>query len=66
MYESIICGLIAALAAIIVAIIQNNSTKKLIEYQITELRREVEKHNNVVERVYELEKEVAVIKEEIK
>lgn len=64
--ETILSGIIAASAAILVAIINNLSTRKLIEYKISELQKTVEKHNSVVERVYNLEKEVAVIKEEIK
>lgn len=60
--ETILSGLIAAAAAILVACINNSSTRKLLEYKLTELQREVEKHNSVVERVYKLEKEVEVIK----
>lgn len=66
MTEAIICGLVAAVASIIVAAIQNNSTKKLIEYQISELKKEVEKHNTVVERTFILEKETAVIENTVK
>lgn len=66
MTEAIWCGLIAAVASITVAAIQNNSTKKLIEYQISELKKEVEKHNNVVERTFMLEKETAVIENTVK
>lgn len=35
-------------------------------YQIQELTKQVEKHNKVIERVYALEQEDAVEKEEIK
>ena len=35
-------------------------------YRIEQLEKKVEKHNNVLERVYDLEKSEAVIKEEIK
>lgn len=66
MTEAIICGLIAAAASICVAAIQNNSTKKLIEYQLSELKKEVEKHNNVVERTYLLEKSTAVLENTVK
>lgn len=66
MTEAIICGVVAAVASIIVAAIQNNSTKKLIEYQISELKKEVEKHNTVVERTFILEKETAVIENTVK
>lgn len=39
---------------------------KLTNYRIEKLEKEVEKHNRVVERVYNLEKHEAVIDEEIK
>lgn len=64
--DAIICGVIAAVASIIVAAIQNNSTKKLIEYQITELKKEVEKHNNVISRTYCLESKAEVFEEKMK
>ena len=39
---------------------------KLTSYRIEQLEKKVEKHNNVVERVYILEKHEAVMGEEIK
>lgn len=65
MNEAIICGLIAGLVSITVALIQNGSTRKLIEYQITELKKEVEKHNDVIKRTYELEKKADVLTEKV-
>lgn len=65
MNEAIICGLIAGVVSITVALIQNGSTKKLIEYQLSELKKEVEKHNNVITRTYELEKKADVLTEKV-
>ena len=42
------------------------TASKLTNYRIEQLEKKVEKHNNVVERVYILEKQEAVIEEEIK
>lgn len=42
------------------------TANKLTNYRIEQLEKKVEKHNKVVERVYILEKDEAVIKEEIK
>lgn len=42
------------------------TSTKLTNYRIEQLEKKVEKHNNVVERVYILEKHEAVIDEEIK
>lgn len=41
------------------------TANKLTNYRIEQLEKKVEKHNNVLERVYELEKNEALIKEEI-
>lgn len=42
------------------------TANKLTNYRIEQLEKKVEKHNNVIERVYRLEKSEAVIEEEIK
>lgn len=41
------------------------TASKLTNYRIEQLEKKVEKHNSVIERVYELEKHEAVIDEEI-
>ena len=42
------------------------TSNRLTNYRIEQLEKKVEKHNNVVERVYILEKEKAVFEEEMK
>ncbi len=42
------------------------TANKLTNYRIAQLEQKVEKHNKVIERVYQLEKNEAVIQEEIK
>lgn len=42
------------------------TANKMTNYRIEQLEKKVEKHNKVVERVYNLEKHEAVIEEEIK
>lgn len=42
------------------------TANKLINYRIQQLEHKVEKHNQVIERVYKLEQRDAVIDEEIK
>ena len=56
---SLIGTLIGSLAGILTA-------NKLTNYRIQELEKRVEKHNNVIERVYKLETSEAVMEEEIK
>ena len=42
------------------------TSNKLTTYRIEQLEKKVEKHNNVIERVYELEKGKAVFEEDLK
>ena len=42
------------------------AANKLTNYRIEQLEKKVEKHNNVIERVYKLEKDDALHDEEIK
>ena len=51
--------LIGSLSGILVA-------NKLTNYRIEQLEKKVEKHNKVIERVYILEKDEAIIKNDIK
>ena len=75
--EAIIAALISAAAAITVSVITGNANnKKVIQtldknnevqaLQIQQLSDRVEKHNKVIERVYNLEQNDAVEKEQIK
>ena len=42
------------------------TANKFVNYRIQQLEKKVEKHNQVIERVYKLEQRGAVIDEEIK
>ncbi|MDO4170802.1 MAG: hypothetical protein Q4D45_13035 [Lachnospiraceae bacterium] len=46
--------------------INQSKVVALMEYKIEELKKHVDKHNSVVERVYELEKRTDVQEEQIK
>lgn len=41
------------------------TANRLTNYRIEQLEKKVERHNNVIERVYNLEKQEAVIEEEL-
>lgn len=56
---SLIGTLIGSLSGILVA-------NKLTNYRIEQLEKKVEKHNKVIERVYILEKDEALLKNDIK
>ena len=66
MLTALISGGSAAIAAIIVASIQHKKTVALLEYRLLELEKKVDKHNNLVERTYELEKRSAMIEKDMK
>ena len=66
MWATIGAALISATAAILVSVIQHRKSTALIEYKVDELKKEVENHNNLVERTFELEKDVEVIRNDIK
>ena len=65
MDTEIVSSLISAFSAIVVCIITSIFNNKLIAYRIQELEKKMDKHNGVIERVYKLEKEVAVINEKL-
>ena len=66
----VVPAIISATGAVVVCLInshyQASATRNLIEYKLNELTKRVEKHNNVIERVYELEKHEEVFEEQIK
>ena len=76
MNVTIISALISAGAAILVCIINNNVSRKeaerkheqniiLVTYRLEQLEQKVDRHNQLVERTYELEKEQATMKEKM-
>lgn len=65
MSERIIVALIGVIGTFAGSWFTNRKTMALIEYRLKQLEEKVNKHNNLIERTYELEKEVAVIHEEI-
>ena len=68
--ETMIAALISAASAVLVCVISNrsqqNKTRALLEYKLDELSKRVDKHNQVIERVYRLEQHKAVTDEQIK
>lgn len=66
MSETIIVGILSLIGTLVGSLGGILAANKLVVYRIEQLEKKVEKHNNVIERVYKLEKDDAVIKEEIK
>lgn len=61
MAETIIVGVLT-LAGTIITVISGN---KLMAYRIEQLEKKVDKHNNLIERTYNLEKKVELLENEI-
>lgn len=70
MDTTIVSALISAASAIIACVVTqyaaNKKTVALIEYKIEELTKKVDKHNQVIERTYILEKKAELCDEKIK
>lgn len=66
MTEAIMVALITAATTIIAQIIIHRKSVGLMEYRIDQLELKVMKHNNLIDRTYELEKECKVITQHIK
>lgn len=68
--EVIISSTISAAVTLIVCLISNHSqnekTRALMEYKLEELTKRVAKHNNTIERTYNLEQRMAVSEEQIR
>lgn len=68
--ETIISACISAGVTLVVCLISNRGqqekTRALLEYKLEELTKRVDKHNNVIERTYKLEKAMELHEEKIK
>ena len=64
--ETIISACISAGVTLIICIINANKTRTLMEYRLDELTKHVDKHNNLIERMYEAEKNINVQAEHLK
>ena len=68
--ETIISACISAGVTLLVCMINNHGqqekTRALLEYKLEELTKRVDKHNNVIERTYRLEKTMELHEEKIK
>lgn len=61
----IIVAVITVIGVIISNYFSNNSTRKLILYRIDQLEHKVNKHNNLIDRVYQLEDRENIIETKV-
>lgn len=68
--ETLFASLVSAAVTLFVCVLnnksQNDKTRALMEYKLDELTERVNKHNNLIERTYRLEEDVALHEEKIK
>lgn len=63
---AIIGGLATAVPATLATILSNRKSTSLMTYRIDQLESKVNKHNNLIERMFNCEKDIALLKEEVK
>ena len=63
MSETIIVAILSLAGTLMGSLLGILAANKLVVYRIEQLEKKVEKHNQVVERVYSLERNEAVIEE---
>ena len=65
MSETIIVAIIGFLGAVIGSAAGVLASAKLTNYRLEQLEKKVQLHNNVVERMYELEKKEALLEQHV-
>lgn len=60
---SIITGLSVAVPSIIATIHSNKKSTAILEYKVNELTEHVNKHNNLIDRMYKVENRVTLLEE---
>lgn len=63
---SVISGLCVAIPSIIATVAANRKDNALVKYRIDQLDSKVNKHNNLIERMYKLEERVSILEEKEK
>lgn len=66
MSEVVVVAILSLIGTLMGSLCGILTANKLTNYRIEQLEKKVEKHNQVIERVYKLEKFEAVIEEEFK
>jgi hypothetical protein len=65
MTEAIIVAIFSLCGTLAGAYMANRKSSALIAYRLEQLEEKVNKHNNVIERTFELEKRISVDEEKI-
>ena len=57
-WGTVVAAAVTAMSALIGTYFSNKKQTAVVDYRIKELEKKVDKHNNVIERVYKLEQKV--------
>ena len=63
---SIISGICVAVPSIIATISTNKKNNDLVIFRINELDHKVHEHNNLIDRMYKVEKSIALLEDNMK
>ena len=63
--ESVIVAVITGVVTLVGVILSNSKSRAVMEVKLDNLTRKVEKHNQVLERTYALEQDMAVAQNDI-
>lgn len=63
--ESVAVALITGVLTLAGVLASNSKSRAVIEEKIETLTRQVEKHNSLVERTYQLERDVAMVRNDV-
>lgn len=62
---ALISGSVSLVVCIITQTAQNKVTRALFEYRLAQLEKKMDKHNNLVDRMYQAEENIAVLQEKM-
>ena len=63
--ESVIVACITGVVTLVGVLLSNSKSRAVMECKIDELSARVEKHNNMIERQFQIEQDVAVLKNDV-
>lgn len=66
MNADVLLGLVPSIISLAGIIITALITNSLVKYRVEQLEKKVDKHNNLIERMYVVETEIKDVKEEIR
>ena len=65
MTEAVAVALVSGLLTLTGVLVSNSRARVVMEVKTDERRRQVEKHNSLVERTYRLEQDMAVLRNDV-